>query len=412
MTRLRKIFSTPNLVALITGLLLFSLAPQQPIHERFSLLARVAPALVLLLITLYARKQQIRNWIIPVPIVLLLIIMAISIAQMPEFFILKDWLAFVLLTLFAVIGISALGARPIIYGLALSSFMMISATAVYALALPSYSFEGPGVLRGAFYGSNSLALSLLLASPALCFVSLKNKKQTYALRGLLLLSTFLIIWFSTSRTSLVVFSAMLICWGLISLLNINRKLGLVATVCSISGLILIGLNWEEITSALGKSPDLSGRFPLWAAYIDAISQRPFQGYGWHLRTTPDMPLGNYIVELTNHPQINANNDLLNWWALTGIFGAFFALISVLYVVSDGIQLRSLSTIAPWIFLSGMVLLLGGLTELSSMHPDGWFILSISLVSAYEIQRNKRGFSKFIFISGLFVTGPALKNRLR
>lgn len=380
---IKNVFSTPNLVALITGLLLFSLAPQQPIHERFSMLERVAPALVLLLITLYARRQEVRNWIIPIPLVLLLTIMAISIAQMPQFFIVKDFFAFSLLTLFAIVAVSALGATPVIWGAAISSVLLVMTSLIYAALLPGFAFEEYGQLKGAFYGSNSLALSLVLLSPSLIVFTLKSTRFTYLLRAVSLLAVFAIIYFSTSRTALVLFIVMLLAWGLFLLVRKNWKAGLVASSAGALILLLVAIYWLPITSALGKSADLSGRFPLWGVYLEAIFLKPLEGYGWHMRTTADMPLGDFIVQSTGIPQINANNDLLNWWALTGIFGVILTLIALIYVISNGLRARNLSATSSWVFLSGSVLLVAGFTELSTMHPDGWLLFSLAFVASSQ-----------------------------
>lgn len=383
MQMINKLFSTPNLVALLTGLLLFSLAPQQPIHERFSMLERVAPAVVLLLAVLYVRKQVIKNWLIPIPIVLLLVVMAVSIVQMPAFFIVKDFLAFALLTVFAIIAVSAVGTMPAVNGAFISILLLILTTSFYALFLPLAALDEYGQLKGAFYGANSLALSLVLLSPALCVVKIGTKLSTLVIRSLMLGIVFTVIYFSTSRTSLVVFIMMLLTWGLFRILQKNQKAGLIAFASTLICLILIAINWNSITAALGKSSDLSGRFPLWGVYLDAISLKSMQGYGWHIRTTPDMPLGNIILKATGFPQINANNDLINWWALTGIFGAVIALISVMYLIINGVKLRHVSTTSSWIFLTGIILLMGGLTELSTMHPDGWMLLSLAFTSSAQ-----------------------------
>lgn len=381
MPKFNNIFSSPNLAALITGLLLFFLTPQQPIIERFSLFERVSSALVLLMLVLFSQKKPIQNWNIPVPILVLLVIMAISIGQMPEFFVIKDYLAFVLLTFYAILLVSALGTSSAIRGAAFSCGLLILTTFFYAVLIPGKAFDEYGQLQGAFYGPNSLALSIVLLSPALCVFKLGNTRFTFVLRSLLLLGVLVIIYFSTSRTSLVVLLLMLITWGMFLLSKKYRKAGTVSIAATTVILILIGINWNEITSALGKSPDLSGRFPLWQVYLNAISSKPFQGYGWHIRTTPDMPLGNFVLQVTGFPQINANNDLLNWWALTGVFGALFALISVLYLLANGAKLRNFAKSASWIFLTGTVLLIGGFTELSTMHPDGWLLLCLAFVSS-------------------------------
>ena len=325
--------------------------------------------------------------------------MAISIAQMPEFFIVKDFLAFVLLTMFAIISVSSLGNTPAIRGAVFSCGLLIATTFFYAILIPGSAFDEYGQLRGAFYGANSLALSLVLLSPALCVFTLGSSRFTYVLRSLLLLCVFVIIYFSTSRTSLVVFFILLLTWGIFLLIKRNRKAGLVALAVTTVVFILIGINWTVITNALGKSPDLSGRFPLWHVYLEAIFLKPLQGYGWHLRTTPDMPLGNFIVQATGFPQINANNDLLNWWALTGAFGAVVALASVLYLIANGAKLRNQAKSATWIFLTGTVLLVGGFTELSTMHPDGWLLLCLAFVASSKATMKSEPTYKNIFHTG-------------
>jgi O-antigen ligase len=373
------LLSTSNIVSLIIGLLLFSLAPQAPIHERFQLLERVAAALVLLLLTLYLSRSTPKTWVIPIPITLLLFVLFISLAQMPLFNSLKDAIAFTLITIFAILVISSQKTKPVVNGVVFASILLIITTAVFMLFSPEQAFEQYGQLKGAFYGSNSLAISLVLVSPAIFAFSTTNKIVTYLIRTFLFSSTFALIWLSTSQTSLLVFISMFCGWLLFVLYKRSVKLGLSATAGATILVILTAANWEWFTSLFGKSADLSGRFPLWQAYIDAVLMKPLQGYGWHIRTTQDMPLGNLIFQQIGFPHINANNDLLNWWALTGFFGAILALLSVIYLLINGFRARNKNELALFVFLTGFVLIVSGFTELSTMHPDGWLILNLAFV---------------------------------
>lgn len=379
-----KLWSSQSLIALVTGVFLFSLAPQQPIHERFSLLERVSIAIMALLFVLLIKNVKRGPWIIPIPLILLLVVMAISVSQMPVFFVVKDLFAYAIIVLYAVISVSYGGSKSVIYGAVLASLLLVLTTAFYAIFVPQSAFEASNHLKGAFYGENSLGISLMFFVPAIVGISFKAPWKTALFRTLFLVLAFSAIYLSTSKTSLLVFFGLLGAWGMFTILKKNIKWGLAVLFVLLSGLIVVLSDWNFFTAFLGKSADLSGRVPLWQAYLEAISRKPLEGFGWHQRTTLDMPLGEFISNATGARQNNAHNDLLNWWALTGVFGALLALISILFLILNSLRHRLSLFAAPWVFVTGIVLFIGGLTEVSTMYPDGWAILSLALVSSVAI----------------------------
>jgi O-antigen ligase len=307
--------------------------------------------------------------------------MSISITQMPVFFAVKDLLAYSLLLIFSVVVVSTVDLEVIVRGVAIAAFLILILTTLYLIFIPEVAYEESGPLKGAFYGSNSLPLSLLFASPAIISIKLKSKRTETLLKTLVLLWILVLIVLSTSRTSLVVFVLMLVFWALISIFKKSKKTGVISVLISIGFLVGVSFNWTTITAALGKNPDLSGRFPLWQAYLQAIFERPILGYGWHVRTTPDMALGDYILRSTGYPQINANNDLINWWALTGVAGFALIIATLIYLFVNSLISISITPFSNWLLISAFVLFVAGFTELSTMHPDGWLVLCLAFTFA-------------------------------
>ncbi|MBK5238770.1 MAG: O-antigen ligase family protein, partial [Actinomycetales bacterium] len=388
--------AAPFFVPLITGLLLFSMAPQQPLYDRLSLLDRAGLGMAVLSIVLFFTRTRLASLVIPLPLVGLLGLMGISIAQMPQFFIVKDFLAFVLLFFFAVIAIAAGGMPGAIRGVALAGVLLALLTTLYAFFLPHVAFEPGGQLRGAFGGSNSLAISLVLTIPAVICFSTRKRWSTFVFRSVTVVWIGVEILMSTSKTSLIVFIALLAIWLILWLRSKSKKIGVFALAALGLAVTVALANWTTITHALGKSSDLSGRFPLWEAYLSAIAERPLQGYGWHVITTPDMALGQFIHSAFGHDLNNANNDLLNWWALTGFLGPVVALVLVLSLIAGGLFIRRLpkSHNKNWVFLTGSLMFLLGLTELSTMHPDGWLITSLASVALGTILHENGTLSRF------------------
>lgn len=382
LNRLSVVSTAPFLIPLVTGLLLFSMAPQQPIYDRLTLLDRAGLGMALLSLVLFFTRFHLSMIVLPLPLLGLLGLMGISIAQMPEFYIVKDFLAFVLLFFFAVIAVAAAGMVGAIRGVAFAGILLALLTTIYAVAVPLVAFEPGGQLRGAFGGRNSLAISLLLTVPAIMCLATRRRWTTFGFRAVAVSWIGIEILLTTARTSLVIFIALLTAWFILWLGTKGKKITVAALAALGLAFVFSFTNWASITTALGKSSDLSGRFPLWEAYLAAIADKPIQGYGWHVITTPNMELGRRIFDTFGVSLNNANNELLNWWALTGVFGPMLALVVVLNLISGGLVIRHdpRASNGNWVFLTGVLMFLLGLTELSTMHPDGWLITALATVA--------------------------------
>lgn len=400
MSVIKNSLSTANLVALVTGLLMFSLAPQQLIHERFSLLERATIALVILLGIIWLKKPDKIFISIPTVPTLLILTMVISVIQMPALLIIKDLVAFIGIALYAVISISSFGPKVIINGLVYAGTFLLVANSIYTLIAPEQAFVSTGPLKGMFYGENSLGISLLFALPAILSIQVHSKKIIWALKGLLIVWMYVLLLMSTSITGLAVFWGIIVSNVILYLFLKNTKLGLAATSAIFAGVLALLLFGTPLAISLGKGSDFSGRFPLWDAYVQAIFKRPLQGFGWHTRTTVDMPLGELIQRITGIPQINANNDLLNWWALSGIFAPILVITALATILVIAFRMRTLGQIPQWAFLTGIGLALGGITELSTMHPDGWFTFVASLTALVGISPRGNKFATQNWLLGI------------
>lgn len=372
---------TPELLATInTGALLYLLMTQQFISENYPLLERSAVGLVVLLLILLFSKRFPNQLVIPLSLLGLILAMGISLIQLPASFLARDFLAYVLIAVYAVVSISIFGIKFGIQSVVIAN-ALIAAVVLVSLATNQIDSEfAGGRLVGTSYGSNTLAASIGITIPAVMFFSLSNKILTYSIRALLLATSYLLLFLTGARTSWVVAIIVFTSWIFILLF---KKLGKSATwilIAPFSVAIYFGLNFQVFLNALGKNSDLSGRVPLWNAYIEKIQEHPLTGYGWAVQTLTDMPLGQFIAQRIGVPLTNAHNDFLNWWALTGIFGATFFAISLLSLIIGGVMVRKFSPHALWIFLVGIQLGTSGLTELTTMYADGWMVFSIALVS--------------------------------
>lgn len=371
--RAQRVASTEFLIGVTTALFLFSLAPQVPIYNRFSRFEVAAVALAALLAVLVLKRPQIKVFVIPIPIAVLLVIMLVSIAQFPAFFVFKDYLTYVGIAVFAVVAMNFANPQTIINAVAIAGLMMGLLTVYYFVFKTGQSFDETG-FRGSFTWSNNMPISLMFAVPSLTVARFRSRLVTHTFRFFSLSFIFVLIFYSTARSALVAFIVTMLAWLFFWLWRSKRKLAIVIFISYCALGLLLAVNWVSVTGFLGKSADLSGRFSLWAAYIEAIAERPLTGYGWHLETRIDMPLGQEIFQSFGLVLINANNDILNWWALTGVFGALSIALSVGLLILLGVSFSTQLKDSQWYFLSGIAFIAGGIAELSTMHPDGWLML--------------------------------------
>jgi len=101
--------------------------------------------------------------------------------------------------------------------------------------------------------------------------------------------------------------------------------GLLALVASVVALVAL---WTPLTSLLGKSEDVTGRFEIWDAVIGLAAERPIAGWGWlgYWQPWAD-PLGSLYTR-NGVSYLQAHNAWLDVWLQLGVLGlvAFGAVV--------------------------------------------------------------------------------------
>lgn len=393
-------------VGILTGVFIFALAPQVFIFQRFTLVERASLSLILLLTLSLFLTKSVDFLVLPVAQILLLAVMAISLVQFFRLEYNKDLLAYFFIVVFAVLAQYLGGNRSAVLGGTIAAVLLLFATAFYVLFLPQDALESDGFLRGSFAGKNSLAISLLLSTPAILAVNFRKSIKVYIFQLITIGTLFAAIFATGSRTALVTFSLTMAIYAIGILYSVGRKK--IATLCAgalVSVVLLAVAFWDTFTTALGKRNDLTGRIPLWDVYWQLIQQRPLQGYGWQVDTLPDTYLGQAVISNFGNPINNANNELLNIWALVGIAGPILDIVIIFLLIFGGWRAIKVSpTIAKWVLCTGILVAVLGIAELSTMHPDGWAVVALAscALGVEVLSFNRQKTSITLLFSKLFV----------
>jgi O-antigen ligase len=374
---IEKVFTPARLASVVTGLLFFILVTQKYINERFSLLERAGVGLILLIAVIYFTKTQIRVIYVSIPAALLTLAMGISVIQMPATFIIRDYVAYFLIAVFSVILISAFGVGAARNGVIIGLIFLLCANIVVLVTAAAPDIVGAYKFAGTSYGSNTLAASMVICLPAVLSLKTHRKLSRVVAKFSVFLVAAYFIFLTGALTALVTLLTIVVFWSLYLVAHKWRKFIPWLWACAGVTLAIIALNVSSLLGELGKNSSMSGRLPLWQAYLDKIWENPIIGYGWSFQTRTDMPLGLYISQVMGVPLSNAHDDLLNWWAQTGIFGAIFFAVVLASIIILGFKSRKVSPYGLWLFFTGIVFGINGIAELTSMYADGWFVLMLA-----------------------------------
>jgi len=167
--------------------------------------------------------------------------------------------------------------------LAWTCFLFIVPSYFTAIFLPAYGIQHEytyDAWKGIFMHKNGLAEAAVFAVPVFAFV----RPMARWLRYLGLIAAFGLILLSRSATGLIVFCivlALLLSCLVIRVRLLSVILGGLSVGAVLTGvLLLFSPRTEQVLQVLHRSSDLTGRTELWAAVLQAISERPWLGYGF------------------------------------------------------------------------------------------------------------------------------------
>jgi exopolysaccharide production protein ExoQ len=276
--------------------------------------------------------------------------------------------------------------------LAWTCFLFIVPSYLIAILLPSYGVQHDWAYdawKGVFMHKNALAETAVFAVLVLAFVRPMARWQ----RCLAMIASFGLVLLSRSATGLIVCCFIVVL--LLLLVVIRVRLVPVILAALSAGIVLTGLlmvfspGTEQVLQFLNRRPDLTGRTGLWAAVLDAISKKPWLGYGFSAfwQTT-----NREVVSI--HAQVGwipgyAHNGFLDLALYLGIVGlAMFAFgYLVLWRRALVLVFEDADAPAMWMCMYLLFMLLYNLTEGSILRQNNiYWILYISTAVCLSLPR--------------------------
>jgi exopolysaccharide production protein ExoQ len=151
--------------------------------------------------------------------------------------------------------------------------------------LPSYGISDSAAheWRGIFAYKNVLG-SIMAMSILVEWQLPTHTPFSRTLSRLALLLSAVLLVFSGSITPAVALGGSIVLIEIYKVATQRLRIPLYATVLAtlltVSGVMVLGVNSEAIVGALGRSSDLTGRTEIWSWVVSFIPERPILGYGY------------------------------------------------------------------------------------------------------------------------------------
>jgi O-antigen ligase len=246
------------------------------------------------------------------------------------------------------------GIREVFAGITLGAF----AVSVYSFALSiAQGFPSDeSIPLGLF--TNKSDLSYLLGIGLITSIALFSRRTVTNL--LIMAVASFLLWhislldYLTTSVAIAAASFVLVASAVVKILPAHKRFG-GSTVSLIAGAVALVLIWtfrEPLQVLAGKTPDFSGRVPIWQRFWENIQDKPLSGVGWGW--TRD-EFGGTDRILPHQEIFPAHNGFIDIAFSLGIPGAILlaGALLVSFVLS---YLRSIGTSSSWVYLGLPVLL--------------------------------------------------------
>lgn len=266
--------------------------------------------------------------------------------------------------------------------IAFTMFILCIMTVVVVLVMPGRGIMHEihaGAWRGPWVEKNQMGGVLAKGVAAsICAFAMYPKKAWLWIPTFFF--CFLMVLMSTSKTSLL---AALAVTGLFISLRLYRrffflKVPVVFMVLLVTSLLILGLVVfpAELLGLIGKDPTLTGRTDIWAALIDAISQKPILGYGYGVYWFDPLGPSYEITSLLEWEVPTAHNGWVDSWLSGG--AVLIAIFSVLLLSTLGLAIRRIGrggVEAYWVILSLFTFIFFSMSESSILQQNdiAWFL---------------------------------------
>lgn len=343
---------------------------------QYSLMERgfVGLSITLVWVLFFSQKSKI---LIPIPLLLLLTVMGISVTQFLQAYIAEDFLGMCAIAISAMLLGSLIEKQLITTGITIGALILCTWTLVIVFAANS-GWTQDGKLMGPYSHWNVFALTLLFTVPAAISNLFNNQNILMNVISLLTLALVsLLIYFSESLTSWIGLLAILITAINIWAYKYKKVLGILISAGIIVSLIFITIFRETLFGALGKRENLSGRTEIWASLFSHLLDKPLLGNGWARVFPPDSNIFGQVMTEAGFQAFHSHNDLLQWYITTGLLG-FFSFISIAILLwINSIKMYKVRDYFP--LFTAISLTVAGVTEISSFSTTGWFIFLLAMV---------------------------------
>jgi O-antigen ligase len=263
------------------------------------------------------------------------------------------------------------------------------------LLLPSVGSETlsgyEGALRGVFSTKNNTGTAVEF-SISYCFYRLVRDRRVLRPAIALVLLVMCLVLVRSSTAASVSFA--LLSFGTVAYMWRSRfvLLLLFASVSVVVGFVAVTLIDPALPfQVVGRGSDLTGRVPLWQAALEAISQRPWLGYGYSGFWTADSRAVHTIWRTIGWEAPSAHNGYIDTALQLGVIGLALFLRLWGRIVYDAIVAlrRDGMPEAVWILLMMLGDVLLNFSEGTMSYPDLFTAMMPGvLITLYQARREQ------------------------
>ena len=141
----------------------------------------------------------------------------------------------------------------------------------------------------------------------------------------------------------------------------------------------------ELFDLLGRSPDASGRFYIWGEVLNLIWEKPLEGWGWISYWVPGVEPFEGLIVINKVPMYQAHNAFLDIWLQLGIAG----LVLLVWLMMQGfnrlwaVAVRHTNPLYLFPLFGFLVIAAQSLTESRLLIEISWVLLVLLTTKSRE-----------------------------
>jgi len=157
-------------------------------------------------------------------------------------------------------------------------------------------------------------------------------------------------------------------------------------IWALVGVAVFGLIYRtELFDLLGRSPDASGRFYIWGEVLNLIWEKPLEGWGWISYWVPGVEPFEGLIVINKVPMYQAHNAFLDIWLQLGILG----LVLLVWLMLQGfnrlwaVAVRHTNPLYLFPLFGFLVIAAQSLTESRLLIEISWVLLVLLTTKSRE-----------------------------